>query len=98
MIGDKAPVYIITVRNKDVFIPAMLGVIEDCGTYRIGYKKINGSVLEIFEYHPMAGKVFDSEASAQAALDEVASIMRWKPYQKLRSGQSHNSRCCCIKG
>ena len=78
------PVYITALNISGEYQPVMMGVIADRSGYKIGFKKVNGSVYEVLTYHYKDEKTFDSEEDAQSALNEMATMHRWKPYQKLR--------------
>ena len=55
------PVYITALNISGEYQPVMMGVIFDKNCYKIGFKKINGSVCEVLTYHYKDEKAFDSE-------------------------------------
>ena len=81
----EGPVYIAAMNMNGEYIPVMLGVIrERDGLYKVGFKKVNGSVSQIFTYYDRGAQVYESEEDAQSALKALARANGWKPYEKLR--------------
>lgn len=80
----EGPVYIAAMNMNGEYIPVMLVVLHEKDKFKVGFKKVNGAVSQVFTYYYRGAQVYESEEDAQSALNALARANGWKPYEKLR--------------
>lgn len=79
--SEERPVYVGTLRVRNVFVPVLLKVRAYQGKYQIAFAIVNES-LHVFRAYRLDGNVtplYESAEEAQKVLDKIAYDHLWKP-------------------